>query len=76
MRLLVDVLVVEHNAFDDAFIKHLLVPVLQPLRLWYLLLRWMAMKDVIVAYNCNIVRLIPSTPTNPNLPSEGGHAQM
>ena len=37
-RLLVDVLVVEHDALDDALVQHLLVPILQPLRLRDLLI--------------------------------------
>ena len=37
-RLLVDVLVVEDDALDDALVQHLLVPVLQPLRLRDLLI--------------------------------------
>ena len=50
LRLLVDVLVLADNPVGNPLVQHLLVPILQTLRLRYLLLRRMAVEDVVVAF--------------------------
>ncbi len=43
-------LVINHHSFNDGFIKHFLVPVLQPFWLGNFLFWWMTMEDVVVPF--------------------------
>lgn len=43
-------LVVGDDAIIESFVEHLLVPLLQPLWLRNLLVKWMAVEDVVVAF--------------------------
>lgn len=50
-REMLDIYLVIHNhPVNDGLIQHLLVPVLQPFRLGYLLLGWVAVEDVVVPF--------------------------
>ena len=46
--LFVNIFVVQHDPLDDAFVQHLLVPLLESLWFWNFLIRRMAVEDVVI----------------------------